>query len=281
MPEDSGEFRAMQAGQASVDGPVTPAGIARDLRRLGVENGMLLNVHSALSRLGWVVGGAQGVIEALLDVVGDSGTLMMPSHSGQLSEPANWRQPPAPEAWWETIRSEMPAYHPARTPTRLMGAIAETFRAWPGVQRSLHPQSSHTALGPRAAEIVAEHPLEAPFGDASPMGKLYDLNGHVLLLGVGHGNNTVLHLAEHRADFPGKRSHREGAPIRIDGERRWQTFHPLQIRTDDFAVLGEAFAATGGEIRGAVGAADAILMRARDVVDFAVPWFEANRTASE
>ncbi|MGE0625915.1 MAG: aminoglycoside N(3)-acetyltransferase [Pseudomonadales bacterium] len=273
MAKDSGEQQAM----AATDAPVTPVSLARDLRALGVQSGMLLNVHSALSRLGWVVGGVQTVVQALIDVLGETGTLMMPSHSAQLSDPANWRHPPAPEQWWDTIRAEMPAYDPARTPTRLMGAIPEAFRCWPGVMRSGHPQTSHAALGPLAAGIVAEHPLDCLFGDASPIGKLYALDGHVLLLGVGHGNNTALHLAEDRASFPSKTRHTEGAPLVIDGERRWQNFRPLKVSSDDFPALGEAFAATGRERRGRIGAAEAILMRARDVVDFARPWFEANR----
>lgn len=276
MADDSGEHQVMAAA-STADGPVTPSSLARDLRQLGVRPGMLLNVHSALSRLGWVVGGSQAVIQALLDVLGSEGTLMMPTHSAQLSNPANWRRPPAPERWWETIRAEMPVYDPACTPTRLMGAIPENFRSWPGVLRSAHPLTSHAACGPLAAEIVAEHPLDCPFGDASPIGRLYALDGHVLLLGVGHGNNTVLHLAEDRARFPSKTRHTEGAPLVVDGARRWQVFQPIRVSDDDFPALGEAFAATGRERRGQVGAAAAILMRARDVVDFAVPWFEANR----
>jgi len=276
VADNSGEYQVMAAA-ADADAPVTPTSLARDLSALGVRPGMLLNVHSALSRLGWVVGGAQGVIQALLDVLGREGTLMMPSHSAQLSNPANWRRPPAPQRWWEIIRAEMPAYDPHRTPTRFMGAIAETFRSWPDVLRSAHPQTSHAACGPLAAAIVAEHPLDCLFGDASPIGKLYALDGHVLLLGVGHGNNTVLHLAEHRARFPSKTHHTEGAPLVIDGVRRWQVFEPYKVTDDDFPALGEAFTATGGERRGRVGAGEAILMRARDIVDFAVPWFEANR----
>jgi aminoglycoside 3-N-acetyltransferase len=274
--EQAGEHRVMQAAAASGD-LVTPASIARDLLSLGVQPGMLLNVHSAMSKLGFVVGGAQTVVDGLLRALGPEGTLMMPSHSAQLSDPANWRNPPAPEKWWAEIRAEMPAYDPRHTPTRTMGAVAELFRTYPGVLRSNHPQVSHAAFGPLAAEIVAEHPLECMFGDASPIGKLYALDGWVLLLGVGHGNNTVLHLAEDRAEFPSKRTQAEGAPLMVDGERRWQPFQPLAVSDDDFPTIGEAFAATGKQKTGKVGSADAHLMRARDVVDFATPLIAANR----
>jgi len=274
--EESGEHRVMQAAAAS-DSLVTPRTIAEDLACLGVQPGMLLNVHSAMSKLGFVVGGAQSVVEGLLDAIGSKGTLMMPSHSAQLSDPANWRNPPAPESWWDRIREEMPAYHPARTPTRNMGAVPELFRTFPDVQRSAHPQVSHAALGPLANEITRAHPLECFFGEHSPIGKLYALDGWVLLLGVGHGNNTALHLAEDRAEFPGKTTHREGAPIGTDGTRHWQTFEPLKVNDDDFTDIGAAFADTGRERTGRVCAADARLMRARDVVDFATDWITSHR----
>jgi aminoglycoside 3-N-acetyltransferase len=265
------------AASADASEPVTPTRIVRDLRALGVQPGMLLNVHCSMSRLGWIVGGAQTVVEALMEAVGPDGTLMMPTHSAQLTDPANWRMPPAPERWWDTIRAEMPTYHPDRTPTRNMGAVAENFRTCPGVRRSAHPQTSHAAFGPLADHIVSSHPLESLFGEQTPIGRLYELDGHVLLLGVDHGNNTVLHLAEDRASFPGKQRHPEGAPIVVDGQRRWQPFHPIRVSDDDFTTLGEAFAATGLETRGPVGAAEARLMKAREVVDFALPWLEANR----
>ncbi|MEM8767430.1 MAG: AAC(3) family N-acetyltransferase [Pseudomonadota bacterium] len=274
--DTAGEARAMAKAEAA-GAPITRGSLARELRELGVVGGMLLNVHSALSSLGWVVGGAQAVVDALLEVLGPNGTLAMPTHSSQLTDPANWGHPPAPEAWWAHIRAEMPAYDPACTPTRAMGAIPECFRNYPGVLRSDHPQTSHAALGLKASLLTAEHPLDDLFGDGSPIGQLYALDGHVLLIGVDHGNNTCLHLAEARADFPGKQRHKEGAPIRIAGEQRWQPFEPIQVSDDDFPALGEAFAATGLETRGALGQATARLMRVRDVVDFALPWLEANR----
>jgi aminoglycoside 3-N-acetyltransferase len=275
--ETANEHRAMQAAAESGH-LVTPLSIARDLHDLGVRPGMLLNVHSAMSKLGFVVGGAQTVVDGLLKALGDNGTLMMPSHSAQLSEPANWQNPPAPESWWEQIRAEMPAFDPAHTPTRNMGAIPELFRTYPGVLRSHHPQVSHAARGRLADEIVTGHPLDSLFGEASPIGKLYALNGWVLLLGVGHANNTVLHLAEDRADFPSKTTHLEGAPLLLDGKRRWQPFHPLKVSDDDFPAIGEAFAHTGMQVTGTVGSADVMFMRAREVVDFATDWISANRT---
>ena len=260
--------------------PVTRASLGADLRAIGLTEGATVIVHTSMSRLGWIAGGAQAVIGALLDPIGPRGTLVMPTHSGQLTDPAGWRAPPVPESWWETIREELPPYDPARTPTRSMGAVAESFRAYPGVRRSAHPHVSFAALGPAADSIVGEHPLGSMFGERSPLARLYDVDAQVLLAGVGHGNNTAIHLGEYRANFPGKRTGTEGAPMLVDGERRWVRFEEILPDDGDFAVLGEDFAReTGEERRGALGWGEGRLMRVRAIVDYAEGWLARHRSA--
>jgi len=257
--------------------PVTPSALSRDLRKLGLKPGMTVIVHTSLSRLGWVPGGAQGVIEALLGVVTDEGTLVMPTHTGHLTDPSSWVAPPVPKAWWKTIRKEMPAYDPALTPTRAMGVVAETFRKHPAARRSAHPHVSFAALGPNAERIVGEHPLGHMFGERSPLARLYDLDAHVLLAGVSHANNTCIHLGETRAEFASKERVEEGAPMVVDGKRRWVTFEDLRPVDDDFRDLGEDFALTGRERRGPLGWGEGRLMRVREIVDFAQTWLATHR----
>jgi len=136
--------------------PRTRTTIARDLRSMGLREGDVVLVHSSLSKLGWVCGGPVAVIQAFMDVLGHGGTLVMPAHSGDYSDPAEWCNPPVPEEWKETIRETMPAYQPDITPTRKMGIIAETFRKWPGVVRSQHPSASFAACGDGAREITTD-----------------------------------------------------------------------------------------------------------------------------
>lgn len=257
--------------------PLTCQSLTEQFAACGLAAGQTVVVHSSLSKLGWVVGGAEDVIQALLNVLTPSGTLMMPTHTGGNGDPSYWRNPPVPEAWWPIIRQTRPAFDPLRTPTRGMGAIPELFRTWPGVIRSQHPIVSFAALGPNADYLTRDHPLEKEFGDDSPLGRLYELDGWVLLLGVDHGNNTSLHLAEHRANFLGKRTHREGTAMLVNGVRQWVEFDMLILTDDDFPLIGDSYEAKHGIPRGRVGQAEVRFLKQRPLIDYAVEWMETNR----
>ncbi len=238
---------------------------------------MTVIVHTSMSKLGWVAGGVRSVVDALVDVVGEDGTLVMPTHTSDLSEPAMWQNPPVPDSWWQIIRDETPAFDPELTPSRGMGSVVECFRHYPGVRRSSHPQVSFAALGPHAETVTGNHSLEHSLGEGSPLARLYELDARVLLLGVGHTNNTALHLAEYRADYPGKEWIEQGAPVSIDGKRSWVTFEDLEVDEADFEEIGAAFAASGDERTGPVGNAEARLMAIRGLVDFGATWMTAHR----
>jgi aminoglycoside 3-N-acetyltransferase len=147
------------------------------------------------------------------------------------------------------------------------------------VLHSGHPASGFIALGPRAERIVAAHPLEGSLGDASPLGQLYELDARIVLLGADHANNTSLHLAEHRAEFPGKATKADGAPLLVDGARRWVTYTDVDYDSHDFAALAAAFVASGGdEHQVSVGLGQITTCRMRELVDFGTAWITDHRT---
>lgn len=264
-------------------GPLTIDTLLADLCALGVREGDVCLVHSSLSAVGWVSGGAETLIRALLAAVGNTGTLAMPAHSGVLSDPGLWENPPVPASWQEPIRNSMPPFDPTLTVTRGMGVVPELFRQFPGVFRSSHPMDSFCALGPQAEQITAHQVLGNGLGEAGPMARLYDLNARVLLIGCGHDSDTSLHLAEHRAEWPGKKRIRQGCPMMEDGRRIWKWFEEVDLDTDDFTACGKAFEDSGSTSRpdfalGRIGLAESRLISQRTLVDFATGWFAANRS---
>ncbi|CAI6080624.1 aminoglycoside N(3)-acetyltransferase [Cohnella sp. JJ-181] len=255
--------------------PNTVSSMQIQMQELGVREGDILLVHSSLSRMGWVCGGPQAVIQALLSAVGAEGTIVMPAQSGDWSDPSEWQNPAVPASWVETIYREMPAFDPALTPTRGMGRIAELFRSWPGSLRSAHPQVSFAAHGRQAAYIVGEHPLTPQFGESSPLGRLYALDAKVLLIGAGYDSCTCMHLAETR--LPGMPRKRMGTAVLMNGVREWRWFEDFAYDADDFARIGIPFDKSGHVASGRIGEAECRLFGVRQAADAAERWLRANR----
>ncbi len=270
-----GENEAIQNSEH----PQTVDTLAEALHNLGVKPGMVLLVHSSLSKLGWVCGGAVAVVQALMKALTPEGTLVMPTHSGDLTDPSRWQHPPVPESWWQTIREQTPAFDPQFTPTRGMGRIPEVFRDMPGVLRSNHPTVSFAAFGRQAEFITSRHSLALSLGEGSPLARVYDLHGSILLLGVGFGNHTSFHLSEARAK--GSKIYREGSPIIEAGKRTWKVYDEIDWDDEPFENIGRDFMATGEVTSGRVGAAAALLFDQRRSVDFGVSWLEKHRAMRE
>jgi aminoglycoside 3-N-acetyltransferase len=152
--------------------------LVQGLAALGIRSGDVLMLHSALSSLGQVEGGAPAVVEAILGWLGPEGTLVVPT----LTDAA---QPFAPETSPSTV-----------------GRLSEVVRQWPGAVRSRHPTHAVAAIGPKAHYLTASHERTLPCGLDSPYGKLGALRGWVLLLGVDQDRNTTWHTAETLADVP-------------------------------------------------------------------------------
>lgn len=246
-------------------------------KKLGLKEGDNVIVHTSLSQLGFVCGGAFLVIEALLETVGKSGTILMPTQSWKNLDPkagVHWEEP---EEWWQIIRNHWPAYNKDITPTNTMGKVAEMFRMWTGSKRSSHPARSFAANGKNADYLLKDHDLQDIFGEESPVGKLYALDGKVLLIGVGYDKNTSLHLADVRAKYPSKRYENESSAMMVDGKRQWVTYETLVVDGEDFKEIGKAFENTCEVSKTRIGNAVVTCMSQRKIVDFAVNWIELNR----
>lgn len=224
-------------------------------------------VHSSLSSIGYVLGGAQTVVRSLLEVSGFDGTLVMPAFSPEVSDPAGWSDHPFGDDDLKLAQDHVPAFDAAVTPTS-MGAIAEAFRTWPGVLRSEHPQVSVAACGPLAARIVSPHEIAWGQGAGSPFERLYDLDATLLLLGVGFNRATFLHFAESRVPHGRRKSRR--MPIDRDGTRSWLSAPDVgdDLNTH-FPRIGEEFVNAGHASAGFVGQARSTLASSRSLVNFA------------
>lgn len=212
---------------------------------------------------------------ALMDVLTESGTLLMPTHSADYSDPGKWKNPPVPESWLEAIRENMPAFDPRTVPTLGMGRIPETFRSWPEALRSSHPAFSFAAWGRHASFVTEDHSLDYSLGEGSPLARIYELDGQVLLLGVGYESNTSFHLAEYRV--PAVRKSEDGAPIVESGQRVWKIYTDIELNEEVFGQIGADFEKGVGVRSFGVGSAQAKLFSQRRAVDFAREWIAQRR----
>lgn len=256
--------------------PATRTSLAGDLAALGLSTGDTVLVHTSMKAIGWVPGGQVAVVQALLDVLGPDGTLVVPTQTGGNSDPKLWSRPPVPQEWWPVIREHMPAFDPAITPSLGIGAVAEAVRTWPGAVRSDHPHTSFAAVGARAAALMARHDLASQLGEGSPLRALEDVGARVLLLGVGYDACTAFHLGEYRV--PSRKTEHSGAVL-TDRGREWITYVDVATDSDDFDRLGAAYEPTATVRRGQVGNADSRLFPLPEAVAFATEWLRANRHA--
>ena len=260
--------------------PLLGAELASQLRTLGIRPGDTLLVHTSLRAVGPVQGGARGVVDSLLDVLGADGTLVVYAQTPDNSDPSRWpltRGRAVPATEWAGLRATLPAFDPARTPSYGVGVLPEEVRTRPGALRSDHPQSSFAALGPAAARITAGHALDCHLGEESPLARLEELDARVLLLGVGYSVCTAFHLAEYRV--PGQGSREYGCAVDDGSGRRWHRYRDVDFDTSDFPALGEAYESLPEHpvIRARIGTADTRLFDLAPAVAYAETWLTGHR----
>ncbi len=223
------------------------------LQALGVERGDLLVVHTSFSRVKPVDGGPRGLITALRDAIGDEGTLVMPSMADDDDNP----------------------FDPNTSTCRWLGVVADTFRWQPGVLRSDNPHA-FAAVGPKAREILRDHPIDVPHGIDSPIGRVYEMDGRILLLGVTHESNTAIHLAENIAGVRYRLP--KHVTMKVNGEAQRVEYGEPDHCTQLFDLVGDWLDERNLQRKGRVGNADALLTRCRDAVDAAVVRLRDNET---
>lgn len=246
MRRTGGSSEAMKA--------VTRDDIVAGLAEVGLRVGDTVVVHSSLSSFGEVEGGAEAVADALLEALGTTGTLVVP-----------------------TFNADPGAFDAETTPSQT-GAVTEALRQRKNAIRSQHPTHSVVAIG-RLAEVITEdhHKVDA-FARGSALFKVLQANGKILQLGTDHTTNSMIHVAEEIAAVPYIDRQRLVAFKRPDGgvARRWirrpgcsQGFGALEDPVRERDLITEAL----------IGKCRARLMPARGVVEVAVELLKADPEA--
>jgi aminoglycoside 3-N-acetyltransferase len=262
---------------------VIRAELGADLERLGLRPGDDVMAHAALRRVGPMLNGPDALIGALLDTVGPDGTVLAYTDWDARYDELRGGDGRVPERW----RPHVPPFDPAASRSiRDNGALPEFLRTTPGARRSGNPGASVAALGARAGVYPADHPLDYGYGAGSPLARLVERRGRVLMIGAPLDTVTLLHHAEHLADVTGKRVIRYEVPFRTaDGGVEWRVLEEFDtadpildgLADDCFATVVEEFLVAGNGTRGTVGAAPSVLVDAAAITAFAVAWLEQRR----
>lgn len=262
----------MDKNTHSVSDPVTKQELIRALKKVGVTSNQIIEVHSSLSAFSYVIGGARTVVDALMEIVGEEGTILMPFQSSANSEPSDWTNPAiAPELYSE-IREAIPTYNPLTSDIYGMGSIVENFVHRPGVIFSGHPNLSYAAWGRYARLLCNRQSLHFPLAEESPTARLYELKGKVLLLGADFSSITCMHLAEYRCDT---------RPIQIcgasvDGKNgsEWKKYLDLELDSDEFVKVRPIMKRKNMIQETMLSGCEIQFFSATDAIDVATRYFE-------
>ena len=256
--------------------------LANDFRTLGIEAGDTMMLHASVRAVGEVAGGPDQIHLALKDVLTAQGTLIMyASCPRYYDEVGSGNLTKEQEA---EILEKLPAFDPltARS-ARDNGALVELFRTYPGSRVNRHV-ARFVVWGRRADSLISEQPWNYAFGLRSPLDRFLGLDGKILLLGSDHDAVTFLHYVEHVAEIPNKRIRRFQVPVLDDGRRAWRSMEEFDTSGDGaianwpdrfFAKIVDAYLAATGNQGGRVGNALSYILRARGLLDFALPLMQA------
>ncbi len=265
--------------------------LARDLRILGVEPGSALMVHASVRAIGELAGGPDQLHLALKSALTDSGTLVMYASCPRYYDEVG-RGNLTPEQEREVLE-KLPAFDAlSDRSARDNGTLVEFLRTYPGSLVNNHV-ARFVVWGREAAHLISSQPWNYAFGRNSLLDRFLALDGRILLLGCDHDTVTFLHYVEHIADISGKRIARFKVPVVDNGRRVWREMEEFDTSGEGahvhwpdrfFGRIVDGFLANTRNRGGRVGDATCHLMRARELLDFALPIMEAvaaDRRAAE
>ncbi len=255
--------------------PFTHRQLMSDFAALGIAPGQTVMLHASIKSVGAVMGGPTVIMQALFEALTPDGTLMMY---------AGWEDIPDYLAEFSPeVRQRYEENYPAFDPriakaARGYGLMVEILRTWPGVQRSLNPEASMVAVGAKAAWITGDHPMNYGYGLGSPLAKLVEIGGKVLMLGAPLDTLTLLHHAENRANLRHKNVIHYTCPIIRDGKKVWvdvEDFNTGESHDNyTFEEIALDYLKEHSVPFGKVGQAQSYLFDATELLAFAVNWLE-------
>jgi aminoglycoside 3-N-acetyltransferase len=259
--------------------------LANDFRRLGVGAGDIAMLHASVRAVGEVAGGPDQIHLALKDALTAQGTLIMYASCPRYYDEVGRGK--LTEEQEREILEKLPAFDPLTTRSaRDNGTLVEFLRTYPESRVNRHV-ARFVVWGKQADYLVSDQPWNYAFGLHSPLDRFLGLEGKILLLGSDHDAVTFLHYVEHVAQIPGKRIARFQVPVQEGGRRVWRDTEEFDTSGDGvhanwpdrfFAKIVDAYLTETGNQGGRVGDAMSYILRARSLLDFAVPLMEAVAT---
>lgn len=256
--------------------------LANDFRRLGARAGDTVMLHASVRAVGEVAGGPDEIHLALKDAITAEGTLMMYASCPRYYDEAGRGNLSAEQE--REIREKLPAFDPltARS-ARDNGALVEMLRTYPDSSVNRHV-ARFVFWGGQTKHLMSRQPWDYALGADSPLERFLRLDGKIVLLGSDHDAVTFLHYVEHVADIPGKRVARYQVPVMENGRRVWRAME--EFDTSDkgahanwpdrfFGKIVDSLLTQTGNQGGRVGDAMTYVLRARELLEFALPVMKA------
>lgn len=237
------------------------------LKHLGIKQGMTLEVHTAFSKLGTVLGGPTALNNAIIKAVGQEGNIVMPCQDCFNTEPLFWENPPIDFKLMQKVRDNTPGYDIHSSGLHQMGVVVDEFRTRKGVYHSYHPSCGFVAYGKDSKTLMSFQPLSFPFGDKSPVAKMYETSdSYTLLIGCDYDKCTSWHYGEYLSGCRGIVLN--GGSVKKDGQSIWKKYLDIELDSNEFIEIGQALEKSKLVRIGRLQDATCKLFKMKEAIDF-------------